>query len=555
MAGATETESHVVPLLAQLPDRLPVPPIEYSAIAPELLLTTAALLLLLVTVGGPARHLVAGAGGVISGAIGVWLWGRGLALPGGVLVAVGAATLIAAVVLSTRPQLLHTWLAAITVAGALGLTAWQWAAIYYRSGARTALSGAVALDGIALYTRLTVLVSALLVLPLGFGYLRDRGIYKLEFEPLLLISVTGMTVLGAAADLLVVVIAIEVLSLPLYILAGFARRDRRSQEASIKYFLMGAVASAVLLYGVALLYVATGTVDLGFMSEGVVLVSTPIGVVLLGIAMVTVGLGFKASAVPFHLWTPDVYQGSPTNVTMFMAAGTKAAAFAALLRVFLLGFGRLDFSWVPVLATISAASMLLGALAAIVQRDVKRLLAYSSIAHVGYALIGVTSAGIAGLSATLWYLLTYAITSIGAFGCVIAIERRRRGEVALVDLRGMGRRSPLLAGWFALCLLSLAGIPGTIGFAGKLAVFRAGVDANLGWLVVLGVVSSVVSAFYYLRVLGSMVLEDPDDETKEPVLPLGFSLALNVSALLVILLGLMPDFLLTLADQAATLAR
>ncbi len=545
----------MAPLPVLLAQGMPPPPVEFSAIAPELLLLTAALVLLLLGVGGSARSLVGLVWGLATAGVGAWLVLRDLTTPGVIVVAFGAAVVVLAFGLAARPSLMQSWLAELALTGALALTVWQWVAIYDPAGPRSAFSGAIGLDGVALYTRVIVLVSALLVLPIGYAYLHDRGIYRLEFEPLLLLSVIGMTVLGAAGDLLVLVIAIELLSLPLYVLAGLARRDRRSQEASIKYFLMGAIAAAVLLYGVAVLYAATGTIDLGFLAEGVALITAPSGVVLLGIALVTVGLGFKVAAVPFHFWVPDVYQGSPTNVTAFMAAATRAAAFAALLRVYLLAFGRLDQSWVPVLAVVAAATMMLGAFAAILQRDLKRLLAYSSVAHVGYGLIAVVSATPAGLSATLWYSLTYAVSVIGAFGCVVAIERRRRGEVALVDLRGLGRRAPVLTGVLGLCMLSLAGIPATAGFAGKLAVFRAGVAADLSWLVVIGVVSSVISAFYYLRVLGSMYLEEPGDETEEPILSTGLSAGVAAAAAAVIVLGVQPDAFLTLADAAASIAR
>lgn len=543
-------------LVAQAPDRLPTPSVEFSAFAPELLLVGAALLLLVVAVSDQARSLVAGAGAAVAVGVGVWLLFRGFTVPGAVSVGVGAGTLAVAVAFATRPQLVQVWTAGLALAGALALTVWQWGALYQQGAGGTFLSGALALDGVALYTRVIVFVTALLVLPIGYGYLQERGIYRLEFEPLLLLSVTGMTIIGAAGDLLVAFIAFELLSVPLYVMAGMALRDRRSQEAAIKYFVMGAVASAILIYGIALLYTATGTIDLGLVGHGVTLVGVPRGVVMLGVALVTVGLGFKAAAVPFHFWVPDVYQGAPTNVTAFMAAATKAAAFAIVLRIFLVGFGPLASSWIPVLATIAAVTMMLGALAAIVQRDVKRVLAYSSVAHVGYALIGVTSSSREGLSATLYYLLTYAVSAVAAFGCVVAIERRRRGEVALVDLKGMGRTSPVLAGVFGLSLLSLAGIPATAGFAGKFAVFRAGVSANLEWLVVVGVVSSVVAAFFYLRLIGAMFLEEPDaDRAWQPVLSTGISAGIAAAAAAVVVLGLLPDAFVTLADQAAAIAR
>lgn len=400
-----------------------------------------------------------------------------------------------------------------------------------------------------------MLVTVLLVLPMGHAYLQQRGIYRLDFEPLVLLSATGMTLLGAAGDLIVLFVALEVLSIALYVLCGMARRDRRSQEAGIKYFVVGAVASAVLLYGMALLYAATGSVELAVIGAALELVTTDATLAVLGVALVTVGLGFKVALVPFHLWIPDVYQGAPTNVTAFMAAATKAAGFAAVLRLFLLAFGSLEELWVPVLAILAAVTMVYGAVVAVVQTNVKRILAYSSVAHAGYAAVGVVAASEAGLSGTLWYLLTYAVTVLTAFGCVLAIERHRQGEVTLADLRGLGRRAPALAGLFSLSLLSLAGIPPTAGFQGKWVVFVAGVDSGLAWLVVVAVLSSVVAAFYYLRLMGTMFLEDPVDETPLPVVSAGLSAGVAAAAAAVVVLGVLPETFLTLAENAAVIAR
>lgn len=542
-------------LLAQAGTELTAPEVQWSAFAPELVLVGAALLLLVIGVMDRGRTAAGVLGGLVAAGVGVWIMVVDSSVAGAVAVAFGAAVAASAVGFATRPPLARVWIAEAGVLAAFALAGWQWAAIYEATGGATFVSGAIAVDGVALYTRFTVLATALLVLPIGYAYLEERGASRPEFEPLLLLSATGMTILGAAGDLLIVFIAIELLSFGLYIMAGLARRDRRSQEASLKYFLLGAVTSAVLAYGIALVYAGTGTVDLGLIAEGVGVVTTPEGVVLLGVAFVTVGLGFKAAAVPFHFWTPDVYQGSPTNVTAFMAAATKAAAFAAILRVFLLAFGPLDDAWVPVLAVVAAITLLLGAIAAVVQRDVKRVLAYSSIAHVGFALTGVVAADELGLSATLYYLLTYAVTVVAAFGCVIAIERRRRGEVALVDLRGLGRRAPVLAGVFGLSLLSLAGIPATAGFMGKFAVFRAALNAGLGWLVIVGVVSSVIAGFFYLRLIAAMFLEEPDEATEEPILTTGLSAGIAAAAAAIVVLGVLPDAFVTLADQAAAIAR
>ncbi|MEX2503823.1 MAG: NADH-quinone oxidoreductase subunit N [Egicoccus sp.] len=533
--------------------------IAWSSFAPELVVVCAALVLLLLAVAGRYRLAVAAACGLPAIGAGVWLVASGHVLPGAVAVTLGAAAPALVVAFPGRPSLTQSWGSGLTLFAALLLTFWQYAEVLAPTGGliapTEALQGAIANDGIGFFTRITVYLSALLVVPIGYGYLRDRQIGRAEVEPLLLLSVAGMAFLGVANDLITLFISLEVLSMALYILTGLARRDRRSQESSLKYFVTGSVASAILLYGMALLYTATGALDLAGIGSGLGLVTSPPVVGVLGLGLVTVGIGFKVALAPFHLWTPDVYQGAPTNVTAFMAAAVKAAGFAALLRLYLVAFPTLSSLWVPALSVMAAISMLYGAWVAIVQRDIKRMLAYSSITHAGYATIGVVSNSDAGLSSTLWYLLTYAVATLGAFGCVVAIERVRQGEVSLVDLRGMGRTSPMLAGIFTLCLLSLAGVPATAGFIGKLTIFQAGVAAGHTWLVVIGVVSSVIAAFFYLRIAGTMFLDEADETRGLPLVTTGLSAGVSVAATLVLFLGIQPQLLLQLAENAAAVVR
>ncbi len=533
--------------------------VQWSSFAPELPPTVTALVLLLVAIAGRRKHAVAIPTAVVAIGLGGWLVSQDVVVPGIVAIALGAAAPALVVAFAARPSLIQAWGAVLSLLAALVLTGWQYAVVLAPGGGliapQEALQGALANDGIAFFTRLTVYLTAVLVIPIGYGYLQDRRINRAEVEPLVLLCVVGMVALGTANDLITLFVSLEVLSLALYVLAGLARRDRRSQEASLKYFVLGAIASAILLYGMALVYVATGAVDLPGIGASIGLVTTPRFVAALGLGLITVGVGFKVALAPFHLWTPDVYQGAPTNITAFMAAATKAAGFAAALRLFLVAFPSLEALWVPVLSVLAAITMLYGAYVAVVQRDIKRMLAYSSITHAGYATIGVVAGSDAGLSATLWYLLTYAVATIGAFGCVVALERVRRGEVALVDLRGLGKTSPALAGILALCLLSLAGIPATAGFIGKLAVFEAGVRAGLTWLVVIGVVSSVVAAFFYLRIAGMMFLEDADEGRGLPIVTTGLSVGVSISAVLVIYLGVQPQLFLQLAESAAALVR
>ncbi|MCC5950268.1 MAG: NADH-quinone oxidoreductase subunit N [Nitriliruptoraceae bacterium] len=548
-------------VLAQAdPNVVLIPDVAWSSFAPELAPTFMALVLLLVAITRGREQIVAAPAGLASVAGGVWLVTQGPVVPGAVAIALGVGLPAAVFAFPRRTSLVQAWGAGMALVGALVLTGWQYVTVLDVAGdgsgrivPQEALAGALANDGIAFFTRITVYLTALIVIPLGYGYLQDRRINRAEVEPLLLLSVVGMVAIATANDLITIFVALEVFSLALYVLCGLARRDRRSQESSLKYFVMGAVASAILLYGMALLYVATGSVALGDIGTALTLVSTPRIVAVLGLVLVTVGIGFKIALVPFHLWTPDVYQGAPTNITAFMAAATKAAGFAVVLRLYLVAFPGLQSLWVPMLAVLAAITMLYGAYLALVQRDLKRMLAYSSITHAGYATIGVVSVSDAGLSATLWYLLTYAVGTLGAFGCILALERTRKGEVGLLELRGLGRTSPAIAGMLSLSLLSLAGLPPTAGFAGKLVVFQAGLEAGLTWLVVIGVLSSVVAAFFYLRLAGQMFLEEPDEGAPVPVQSTGLSAGIAVSATLVIFLGVQPQLFLQLADSAVAL--
>jgi NADH-quinone oxidoreductase subunit N len=532
-------------------------------LAPELLATAAALVLLLLAVSRRRPQLVMLPVGLGAIALGTRMVLDGATVPGVVVGLLGVAAPLLPALLPGRATLQQAWGAGLALGGALVLTGWQIAVALGEGGALglTGWRGSVAVDGLAAVTRLTVYLSALLVIPMGYGYLQERRINRAEVEPLILLAAVGMALLGAANDLITIVIALEVLSFALYVLAGLARRDRRSQESSLKYFVSGAVASAVLLYGMALTYLATGALDLPAIGAALGSVLVPSGVVAVALVLVAVGVGFKVALAPFHLWAPDVYQGAPTSVTALMAAATKAAAFALLLRMALVAFPALSAAWAPTLAVLAAASMLYGAVAALVQADLKRILAYSSVTHAGYAAIGVVARSTEGLGATMTYLLTYAVGSLAAFGAVIAVERRRRGEVTLATLRGLGRTSPLLAGILALALLSLAGIPLTAGFIGKLEVFRAGVAAGWTWLVVVGVLSSVIAAGFYLRIAGVMFLEEaPDgdaatDEDRLPVLSTGLSAATALSAALVVVVGVQPALLLELAGQASVLVR
>jgi NADH-quinone oxidoreductase subunit N len=348
------------------------------------------------------------------------------------------------------------------------------------------------------------------------GSSRDRAAARLaapmqtEVFPLALFAVAGMAIFPATTDLVTLFVALEVLSLPLYLLCGLARRRRLiSQESAVKYFLLGAFTSAIFLYGLALLYGYSGSTQFSAIAAQARAGESSDVLLIGGIALVLVGLLFKASVGPFHLWTPDVYQGAPTPITAFMAACTKVAAFAAMLRVCLVALEPMTWTWQPVLGVIAGASMVIGAVIGITQTDMKRMLAYSSVAHAGFILLGVLAMSSAGASATLFYLLTYGFATIGAFA-VLTVVRKGDGEASHVsDWAGLAKRSPVLAAVMSLFLLSFAGIPLTAGFIGKLSVFTAAMQAGLGWLVVLAMVATAITAFFYLRIVVVMYFADP----------------------------------------------
>jgi len=463
-------------------------------------------------------------------------------------------------VVAFRPRAARSVLAGLTLAGlavAAALTAWNWGL------EKVAFDGAVSLDGITRYATAALLacgVLATLMIVQGDAPAGEQDDSPPEVYPLLVFALLGMALLAAASDLLVVFIALEILSLSLYVLAGETRR-LAAQEAAMKYFLLGAFSSAFLLYGIALCYGATGTTNL----LGIARASgdpTSDGTLLLaGVGLLAVGFCFKVSAVPFHMWTPDVYQGSPTPVAAFMAAATKVAAFSVFLRVFSGALGGLVVSWRPVISAVAAVTMLVGATLAVVQTDLKRMLAYSSISHAGYLLIGVAAAATvpAGISASLFYLLVYAFMVMGAFMVVQYVSRLGpaddeaiRERSSLDDYRGLARRHPWAAGLLAVFMLALTGIPPLSGFWAKYYVFLSGIQAGLTWLVVVAVISSVISAFFYLRVLVVAYLQEPaaDQEEAAPGRTPALGLAIGLAGLLTVAIGLAPEALISAARSA-----
>ena len=462
--------------------------------------------------------------------------------------------------------------------------------------AQTTASDAVSVDGVTLFLQGTILALALLALLLvaergtaladldaftaqgattpGSGGERaadTAGLRSTEVFPLVLFSVGGMLLFPAANDLLTSFVALEVLSLPLYLLCGLARRRRLlSQEAAMKYFLLGAFSSAFFLYGIAMLYGYSGSVRLSDIATSITASPHSDVLLLAGIALLAVGLLFKVGAVPFHAWTPDVYQGAPTPITGFMAAATKVAAFGALLRIFYVALPGIRWDWRPVLWGVAILTMLVGAILAITQRDIKRMLAYSAILNAGYILLGVISTTSKGVSSTLFYLAAYGFATIGAFAVVTLVRESVRGgsepaegggsvtvggeATDLSAWAGLGKRSPLLAACFTVFLLAFAGIPLTSGFTGKFALFTAAIDGGAWPLVIVGVIASAAAAFFYVRVIVLMYFSEPLREDAGPVVVVPSPMtriALTVAVALTVALGVVPQMALDLADKAA----
>jgi NADH-quinone oxidoreductase subunit N len=437
-------------------------------------------------------------------------------------------------------------LAAIGLAGALGLTLAQAGRELYAFG------GMIVLDGFSSFMNVLFLSSGLLAIAIAYGYLKRMGLERGEYYTLILFSISGMLLMAQAADLIVVFLALELLSIPLYVLAAFARPRADSEEAGLKYFLLGAFATGFVVYGITLVFGATGATELGGIAAAVAAGTFTKYLLLIGAALILVGFSFKVAAVPFHMWTPDVYQGAPTSVTGFMAVGAKAAGFAALLRIFVTSFPSLDLDLVPVLWALAALTMLVGNVVAISQTNIKRLLAYSSIAHAGYILMAFVTFGNPRVSpdavaSALFYLVTYAITSFGAWAVVITLEKPDGKGLEISDFAGLGRKRPLLAAAMTVFMLSLTGMPPTLGLVGKFYLFRTAIQGGFIGLALLGVLTSLISAYYYLRVVVTMYMRDGDPETTpEPWLDLTWGLA----ALATVALSFVPMALFAWASGA-----
>jgi NADH-quinone oxidoreductase subunit N len=413
-------------------------------------------------------------------------------------------------------------------------------------------NGMVSADGFSAFLEVLFLVSGILAIALAFDYNKRMGMERGEFYLLLLFSISGMMLMAIAADLIVVFLALELLSIPLYVLAGFLTPKVQSEESALKYFLLGAFAGGFVVYGIALVFGATATTNLHGIFSAIENGGADMALLTVGAALILVGFGFKVAVVPFQMWTPDVYQGAPTSVTAFMAVGAKAAGFAALLRIFVAALPGLGDELTPVLWTLAALTMFAGNLVAIAQSNIKRMLAYSSIAHAGYifmALVpmGQTELADQAIASALFYLLSYAVTSFGAWAVVISLEKAEGKGLQLTDFAGLGRKYPALAFAMLVFMLSLTGVPPTLGFMGKFFLFRTVIAADFIGLALIGVLTSLISAYYYLRILVIMYMQEGDPEVrKEPWL----NLTTGVAAFGTVVLSIVAVPLFTWATEA-----
>ena len=430
------------------------------------------------------------------------------------------------------------------------------ASVYAYTIPGPAFGGMLMVDGFATFFRVLVIVVGIMTVLPSYRFLARQGAETSEYHALLLFSIAGQCLMAASNDLIMVFIGLEISSIASYILAGYLRDDKRSNESALKYFLLGSFATAFFLYGVALIYGATGSVNL-LLVRGAVLHQAADPVFLaVAAALMFVGLAFKVSAAPFQIWAPDVYQGAPTPISGFLSAGPKAAAFAVFLRIFVTAFEPINSRWYPLVWTCALASMCIGNFAALMQTNIKRMLAYSSIAHAGYVLVALTAQSETGTAAAMFYLAAYAFMNVGAFTAVSVLTGKGERYQNIDDFKGMGRKQPFTAAMFSIFLLSLIGVPLTGGFFGKFYIFKAALDSHLVWLSILGLLNSAVAAYYYLRILVVMYMYEPGEATEgaEP-LTASLRIALLLPALGTLFLGIFPTWVLEFAGKSSVIVK
>ncbi len=466
-------------------------------------------------------------------------------LPLTVLAAWACVLLLADLFIPKDRKDITAFLSALGLALTLGLTITQ------VGRENTGFNNMVVVDGFSVFINIILIASGLLGIALAYGYIKRMGIERGEYYTLMLFSITGMMLMAQASDLIIVFLALELLSIPLYVLAAFARPNLQSEEAGVKYFLLGAFSTGFVVYGTALIYGATATTSLSGIftaaSNG-----TPSLLLTIGAALLLVGFGFKVAAVPFHMWTPDVYQGSPTAVTAFMSSGAKIAGFAALLRVFATAFPAISMDITGILWVLAALTMIVGNITAISQTNIKRMLAYSSIAHAGYILMAFVPYGNKevmpiSVAAGLFYLVSYAVTNFGAWAVAISLEKAEGKGLEISDFAGLAKKYPALAIAMTVFMLSFIGFPPTLGLVGKFYLFRAVIAGGYTGLALIGVVTSLVSAYYYLRVVVNMYMRegDPTIERED-----WLTLSIATTAVATVLLSFVPQWLFVMASTA-----
>lgn len=412
----------------------------------------------------------------------------------------------------------------------------------------TGFSDMFIVDNFAVFLKFIFLAGSFLIILVSLSYLKREELIHGEYYSLILFATLGMMLMASSFNLIIIFLGLEIMSISLYVLAGFKREDLRSNEACLKYFLMGAFATGFLLYGIVMIYGSVGSTNLEEIIKSIAYQKEGTDLLLwAGIGLLLVGFGFKIASVPFHMWVPDVYEGAPTPITAFISSGPKAAGFAALLRVFLFSFVTIKADWTVIIWIMAVLTMTLGNIIAIAQSNIKRMLAYSSVAHAGYLLVALVAGKEAGVSSALFYLLAYTFMNIGAFTVVIALGRKDEENTSLNDYSGLVTRHPWLAIFMMLFMISLAGFPPTAGFMAKFYVFSSAVKSGYIGLVVIGVLNSLISVYYYLRIVVIMFMNPPLPEAKPISLPLGSLIVLLISVWGVLQMGIFPQSLLTLA--------
>ncbi|MBI2369870.1 MAG: NADH-quinone oxidoreductase subunit N [Deltaproteobacteria bacterium] len=438
-------------------------------------------------------------------------------------------------------------LAAIAVVGTLLALGWS---VSLWGERLVAYGGMVVADNYSLFFNIAFLAITVLTILLSTSYLRREEADLSEYYVLLLFCTLGMMLMAKGLDLIVIFLGLEILSISNYVLAGFLRTRLQSNESALKYFLLGSFSSAFFLYGIALIYGTTGSTNLGRIAQALQANRDPGPLFQVGMALLLVGFAFKVASVPFHMWTPDAYEGAPTPITAYMSVGPKAAAFAAFLRVFSQPLAAMQGEWAVVLWVLAALTMTVGNVVAIAQPNIKRMLAYSSIAHAGYLLVPMVASGELGTSSLLFYVLAYAFTTLGAFAVVILLSRKGEAGYEIAGYAGLGYTHPVLALAMTLFMLSLGGIPPTAGFVAKFYIFSAAVKAGYIWLTVIGVLTSAVSLYYYLRIVVLMYMREPAEESSAATLTAGPLVTLAIAAFAVLLMGLFPGSIFTLAQSS-----